>query len=170
MLSRIAVAAGVMLMPLALLVSQPAHAEVTVRFIEAEKFVDAQDFSRHNRDDVLLALQTHLEALAPRLAGKNLSIEVTQLDLAGTVEPYGRWMEMLRVLRPITSPSIELRYVLSEGGKTLRSGQAALRDFNYLSSQNRYPSGDPIRYERRMLDLWFAEEFRAELVPAKPSP
>jgi hypothetical protein len=78
-------------------------------------------------------------------------------------------MEMLRVLRPITSPSIELRYVLSEGGKTLRSGQAALRDFNYLSSQNRYPSGDPIRYERRMLDLWFAEEFRAELLPAKPA-
>jgi len=139
-----------------------ALADVEVRFIEPEKFSDASaDFSRRERAPVLDGIKAHLEKLGAQLPGKNLKFEISNIDLAGDWEPVGPRMEMIRVLRGVSSPAIELSYVLSEKGKALQSGKIRLHDMAYMSSFNRYPDSDPIRYERRMIDNWFREEFKS---------
>ena len=136
-----------------------ACATVEVRFIEPEKFADLREVGR-DRDHVLKGLSDHLHTLGDKqLPGKNLLIEVTDIDLAGEVEPYGRRMQQVRVLRSVTRPAITLHYVLSEGGRELRRGDARLSDLAYLDRFNRYFEGDDIRYEKRMLDDWFKQEF-----------
>ena len=141
-----------------------ASAAVEVRFVEPDKYSDVSDFAGvRDRDLVLKDIQAHFRELGDKqLPGKDLLIEVTDIDLAGQVEPFGRRMDMLRVLRSSGRPAIELRYVLSEGGKELRQGKARLSDLGYLDRMNRYSSGDLIRYEKRMMDDWFRQEFGSE--------
>lgn len=138
-----------------------ASAEVEVRFVGVDNYSDVGQFEHfRNRDEALDAIKTHLVALGNQyMPGKDLVIEVTDVDLAGVVEPVGRRMEMLRVLRPTGRPAIELRFVVREGGRELRSGQARLSDMSYQLGFNRYSDGDPLRYEKRMIDQWFGAEF-----------
>lgn len=144
-----------------------ASATVTVKFITPEQFADVRD-SGFARGETLAGIEAHLQTLAAAqfasaasssASGKDLLIEVTDVDRAGELEPWGRDMREVRVLRTVGRPAITLRYVLSEGGHELRRGEARLSDLSYLNRFNRYPSGDPIRFEKRMLDEWFNKEF-----------
>ncbi|WIV99827.1 DUF3016 domain-containing protein [Kinneretia aquatilis] len=145
-----------------------ALADVQVRFIEPDKFTDASsDFGRRDQEPVLKELKAHLEKLGAQLPGKDLTVEISNVDLAGGWEPVGRRMDMIRVLRGVSSPSIELSFSLSENGKVLQSGKTRLHDLNYMVGMNRYNESDPIRYERRLLDDWFREEFKTTLAAAK---
>lgn len=153
-----------------------ASAAVEVRFIEPDKFSDVDNSTTtggRRRDDVLKDIQEHLRELGDRyLPGKDLLIEVTDVDLAGIIRPLGPRMEMFRVLGAIGRPAIKLNYTLSEGGHELRKGVGALSDLDYQSGFNRYSSNDPLRYEKRMMDKWFENEFGAAPVRAtlKPEP
>ena len=140
-------------------------ATVEVKFITPENFSDVRD-SNFQRSDTLAGIKAHLQTLAATqfaadAPGKDLLIEITDIDRAGELEPWGRTMQEVRVLRTIGVPAITLRYVVSEGGHELRRGEARLSDLSYLDRLNRYPSGDPIRFEKRMLDDWFNVEFPA---------
>jgi hypothetical protein len=147
-------------MAIAVLLAASAQAEVSVKFIDPAKFSDIKDNTGFPHQEILKDIEAHLvEQAGRRLVGQDLSIEVTDVDLAGDVQPIGRRMDLLRVMRPVTSPAIELRYELREGGKVVRTGTAKLRDMSYQDSINTYPSGDPLRYERRMLDRWLDQEF-----------
>lgn len=141
-----------------------ASAAVEVRFVEPDKYSDIGDFAGYrDREEVLKEIQAHFRVLGDKLLpGKDLLIEVTDIDLAGNVEPVGRRMEMLRIMRSTGRPAMELRYTLSEGGKEIRQGKARMSDLNYLDSSNRYSSSDPIRYEKKMMDDWFRKEFAAD--------
>ncbi|WP_349744169.1 DUF3016 domain-containing protein [Roseateles cavernae] len=140
-----------------------AQAAVEVKFVEPEKFQDASE-SIIDRERTLEMLEAHLRSLAEKNvpASQKLLIEVLDLNLAGQLEPRGAMMDRIRVLRSVTWPSIELRYVLSDGQATLREGKVSLSDMNYMWGLNRYTSGEPLRYEKRMLDEWFAGEFAAD--------
>lgn len=136
-----------------------ATAAVEVRFIAPEKFIDTRD-AGSNREQLLKDLQAHLQTLGEqKLPGKDLLIEITDIDRAGEVEPTGRLMKDIRIMRSVTRPAINLRYVVSEGGRELRRGESRLSDLSYLERANRYASGDSLRYEKRMLDEWFKTEF-----------
>lgn len=139
----------------------PASAAVEVRFVGVEKYSDVGEFEHlRSRDEALHAIKAHLTALGDKyLPGKEFVVEVTDVDLAGAVEPVGRRMEMLRVLRSTGRPAMELRYVLRESGREVRSGQARLSDLAYQHGFNRYSESDPMRYEKRMIDEWFGAEF-----------
>jgi hypothetical protein len=140
-----------------------ASAVVEVRFIDAAQFSDIKDANFRRQDDYLESLQAHFKLAGEKqLPGKDLKVEVTDVDLAGRVEPYRRGVDMIRILRDMgDGPSISLRYVLSEGGVEVRHGEARLWDPGYLSGFNRYSDGDPLRYEKRMIDTWFQKEFGA---------
>lgn len=140
-----------------------ASAAVAIRFITPDQFSDVRD-SGFARAETLTGIEEHLLKLAGAQfatagPGKDLLIEVTDIDRAGELEPWGRDMREVRVLRTVGRPAITLRYVVSEGGHELRRGEARLSDLSYLDRWNRYPSGDPIRFEKRMLDDWFRREF-----------
>lgn len=142
-----------------------ASATVEVRFVEPAKYSDVRNnFGFDRSEDVLKDIQQHFRELGDKeLPGKDLLIEVTDVDLAGSIEPVGRNMEMLRVMRSTGRPAIRLRYVLRENGRDLRSAEVRLSDLSYQDGMNRYSSSDPIRYEKRMMDDWFRREFLADV-------
>lgn len=149
------------------LASAAAHADVQVNFINPEKFSDTKDNNGFRQPDVLKDIEAHLVAQAGKfLPGRNIRFDVSDVDLAGEVEPFvwrGQW---LRVMRTVTSPSIELSWEVREGDKVIQQGKTRLRDMNYQDGFNAYYSGDSLRYEKRMIDRWMQREFSPAVAAA----
>ncbi|MGY8669253.1 DUF3016 domain-containing protein [Bradyrhizobium sp. UFLA05-109] len=138
----------------ALLCPSSGVAGVKVRFINPERYTDADAYGGGSREATLAEFRAYLETLGRRLLapGQNLSIDVLDIDLAGQDEPRGRGTEV-RVMRDVTPPRIKLRYTLS-GGRRTRSGEDDLSDMNYLmNSSGRL--GGRYGYEKALLDDWF---------------
>jgi hypothetical protein len=115
-----------------------------------------------DRDSNLRELQRHLEQLGQRLpAGQTLAIEVLDVDLAGEVWP--RVGTEVRIVRGrLDWPQIELRYTLSEGGRTVASGEERVSDPSYLFGGRTVHTLGALPYEKRMLSAWFRERFEAQ--------
>ena len=130
----------------------------TVTFTHPENFKDLP-YDRAHRDTVLRGLADHFIRLAAKLpAGQELKVEVTDVDLAGEIEPTYRFSHDFRLLRGGADfPAMKLRFTLVEDGKVLASGEEIINDMAYLGRINRYFSGDPLRYEKQMVDDWFRE-------------
>ena len=134
----------------------PAHAAgtVEVRWIEPPRYADAGR-SAADRERTLQALADHLQSRGAWLpTGQTLRLEVTDVDLAGDIEPWG-WQE-LRVLRGRADwPRMTLRYALSAGGSTLKAADVQLSDMAYASRRHNQTLGA----EQHMLDQWLRTEF-----------
>lgn len=134
---------------------------VQVNFEQPERYTDAGRGAE--AEAVREALTRHLQALGRTglPAGQTLSITFTDIDLAGEARPQGRFAQELRVLRGRADwPAFSLRYRLSEGERTLATGDERLQDLAYLQ---RMPprAGDAYPYEARLLSQWFAQRFGA---------
>jgi hypothetical protein len=134
---------------------------VEIVFMQPERYIDAGDGPAEVRANLAL-LQRSLQELARQWLqpGQSLHIEVEQVDLAGRVEPALRHPQPLRVLRgDVDWPRIDLQYTLSTAATgTPTSGTASISDQAYLL----HPianTGEPLRYERRMLAQWFRQRF-----------
>jgi len=146
-----------------------AQADVKVNFVKPETFVDIKDNNGFREDEILKDIEVHLVAQAQKyLPGRDVRINVTDVDLAGNVEPFGRSATWIRVMRTVTLPSITLNYEVLEGGKVVRQGEARLRDMNYQDGFNSYFSSETLRYEKRMIDRWFEGEFRTTTAAVSP--
>jgi hypothetical protein len=146
---------GLALASMVLMSSGSAFAGVTVSFSQPENYSDLP-FAPWERKDVLDELTEHFQKLAEALPpGVDLNVEVLDIDLAGRI--HHRRANEIRVLRGGADwPIIRLRYTLTQDGKVIASGEERLRDMMYLDNlRNRYSSGDPLRYEKRMIDEWF---------------
>ena len=142
-----------------------SHAgEATVQFADPAKFTDVRDAQRRNID-VQQPLTETLQSLAKRWlpADRSLDITITDVDLAGEVEPIGPRMDMVRVMRQVTWPRIKLSYTLRDAsGAALRSAELNLTDMDYLNNHMLATSTDPMRFEKQMLSDWFRKEFAAD--------
>jgi hypothetical protein len=141
-----------------LAVAGSASAAVTVTFSHPEKFSDLP-FSPIEREQVLKDLGEHFASLSKKLpAGQDLKVEVLDVDLAGRIYPNIRGRD-LRIMRGGADwPHMRLRYTLEANGQVLRSGVDDLSDMAYQDRINRYSGGDPLRYEKQMIDDWFTEK------------
>ncbi len=142
-----------------------AHAAVSVTFTKSDQYAD-MPFTQSGKDEVLNSLRNHFEKLGAKLpAGHDLKIDVIDVDLAGTIEPArANTNADFRILRGGADwPMIKLKYVVEENGKVAKSGEARISDLNYLRGMNRYSTNEPLRYEKAMLDDWFARD----IAPAK---
>lgn len=155
--------------PLGLLaLSAAAQADVQVNFVKPDTFIDIKDNSGFRDPDVLKDIEKHLVEQAQKyLPGRDVRINVTDVDLAGQVEPIGRSWTWVRVMRTVTLPSISLNYEVRDGDKVVKQGEATLRDMNYQDGFNSYFSGENLRYEKRMIDRWFKGEFSAKVATAQ---
>ncbi len=143
-----------------LALSAGARADVTVNFVNPDKFIDIKDNTGFRDKAVLKDIESHLVEQANKyLPGRDVRINVTDVDLAGDVEPVGRQFQPVRVMRTVTLPSLWLNYEIREGDKVVKQGDVRLRDMNYQDGFNNYFSGDTLRYEKRMIDRWFQDEF-----------
>ena len=139
-----------------------AHAagSVEVQWLKPADYSDAGR-SSVDRERVMRSLGDHLQTLGKQLPdGQVLRLEVTDIDLAGEVQPFG-WHD-LRVLRGRADwPRMSLRYTLTADGRTLKSGDARLNDMGYLFGGSLGKRQDDLGHEKRMLDQWFKTEFSA---------
>lgn len=146
-----------------------AQADVQVNFVKPETFVDIKDNNGFRQDEILKDIEAHLVAQAQKhLPGRDVRINVTDVDLAGHVEPFGRSATWVRVMRTVTLPSLTLNYEVLDGGKVVQQGKAQLRDMNYQDGFISYFTSDTLRYEKRMIDRWFQDEFRTSTAAVSP--
>jgi hypothetical protein len=134
---------------------------VEVRFVDPAHYSDVRD-AHFPRADIEQPLAAHLQGLGDKLLApeEKLEIEVTDVDLAGEIEPVGPRLEQVRVMRSHTWPRMTLRYTLRDrDGTALRSAELRLSDMNYLDNARPVSAGDPLRYEKQMLSDWFRREF-----------
>lgn len=133
-----------------------ASADVTVNYIQPERFADLP-FAPWEREAVLKDLTQHFAKLGAQLPpGQNLRIDVQDIDLAGREYP-GRGARDLRVIHSngVDWPRIELHYAIESNGQVVRDGDVQLRDMAFMDRIGRYSDGDSLRYEKRMIDDWF---------------
>ena len=111
-------------------------------------------------DESMQRLGAHLQKLGNRLlpVDQVLTIEVLQLDLAGTVRG-----SQVRVLTGGADwPRMVVRYTLQAPGRPAITGEERVADMNYLrGGMTAYGDSEPLFYEKRMLSRWFRERFAA---------
>ncbi|MES2348934.1 DUF3016 domain-containing protein [Duganella sp. LjRoot269] len=144
-----------MLAAAVLLASAAAWADVSVTFVKPEEFADVPRNSI-DRDRTLKDFSDYFATLNKKLpAGQNLKVEILDIDLAGRLWPR-RTGDDIRVMNGGADwPHIHLRYTLEQNGQVLRSGDEHISNMMYQQRINRYSDGDPLRYEKQMLDEWF---------------
>jgi hypothetical protein len=137
-----------------------ASAAVTVRYVEPEHFTDLPRAS-WQRAQALDDFTKHFEKLGAALPpGRDLAIDVLDIDLAGREQPNGLGTDELRIIHGGADwPAMHLRYTLSEGGKVVASGDARLSDKGYADHINMYPASARWPYEMQMIDAWWKKTF-----------
>ena len=138
-----------------------AAGSAEVSFPNEARFTDA-GASASDRAANLAQLANHLKRLGARYLpdGKTLTVELLDVDLAGTSRPWRATGTDVRVLRGRADwPRIELRYTLSGDVQSARSGKESIADLNYLQRIGAYGPAEPLMHEKRMLDDWFRARF-----------
>lgn len=139
-----------------------ATANVTVTYDHPENFAETikeRSLSPGSASDAYLqTLRTYMEQRAARILppGDRLNIVVTNVDLAGSFEPWlGPQMQDVRIIKNIYPPRIDLRFrLLGPDGRVLRAGTRKLRDPGFLDSGIFSPTDGPLVYEKRLIDNW----------------
>lgn len=132
-----------------------ASADVTVNYIQPERFSDLP-FAPWEREAVLKDLTQHFAKLGAQLPpGQNLRIDVQDIDLAGREYPNRGPRDLRIITNGVEWPRMDLHYAIESNGQVLRSGDVQLRDMAFMDRIGRYTDGDSLRYEKRMIDDWF---------------
>lgn len=145
-------------------VSTPALASVTVEFVAPGGYSDANLQSRYGggaSPSVLHGLEAHMTRRAQQYLApaESLTIQVTDIDLAGEIEPFRRGLYDTRVLRSATWPRITLKYTLTRNGEVLREAREVISDPGYMLGTAPVGHTGNLYYEKRMLDDWFRRRF-----------
>jgi hypothetical protein len=129
---------------------------VSVTYTKPNEYSDVA-FSPYDRERVLKQFTEYFTGLDKKLpSGEQLKVEILDIDLAGRMVPRHGGVDDIRVMNGGADwPHIKLRYTLTENGQTVRSGEENLSNMMYQQRYNRYADGDPLRYEKQMLDDWF---------------
>jgi hypothetical protein len=94
-------------------------------------------------------------------AGYVLDVTVTDLDLAGEVDPIPtRSVDQVRVLKDIYFPRMTFDYRLtgSDGAVLLAEQKVELKDMQYLSNMRVTRTSEAFYSERRMVRDWFSKQ------------
>ena len=138
---------------------------IEVIFSHPENFTDAANEQRGSdfgRDGNLAELKTYLERQATALVpeGQKLTVTVTDVDLAGEIEPWrsGQGHDV-RIVKDIYSPKIDLSFKLTDAsGAVVKEGERKLRNPTFLMDIQ--PNRDePLVYEKALLKNWVRDEF-----------
>lgn len=155
----------------AAVLSGSAFAAVDVTFVEPEHYRDLKrndtTTTQRERDRIMDRLRAHIEKLGDKYLaeGETLKIEVLDIDLAGRYEPFLRGNQDGRIATRVDWPSIELRYVLTDGGQEVLSGEERIADLAYLDHAGYRSNNDTLKYEKAMLSDWFQDRIAQRKPP-----
>ena len=140
----------------------PAAATVSVSFTNPERYTDAGKYYDGQSETTQRELERYLKQLGKRYLapGQTLTVEVSDIDLAGRYEPRGPDLYEVRILRDgVDFPLVKLSYVLEAEGRILLSGEETIADRDYRFHSSTPSSSTSLSYEKRMLRDWFRVRF-----------
>ena len=142
----------------------PEHvSNVTVTFVESEKFTDVRrnEWEQNSRgllsDLAKFIQETGEHSLPPDM---HLFIKIADIKLAEDFEPWlGPSFNQTRIVKSIYPPRIVLEFRLQDaGGRVVKEGKQELTDVDYQRDDT-YLREDYLRYEKNLLRYWFRDEF-----------
>lgn len=102
-------------------------------------------------------LRTRAEARLP--PGERLDVTITDIKRAGDFEPWrGPRLRDVRVMREIYPPRISLTFTRQLADGSVTQGERQLTDLAFLSRTGRLSDTDALRYEKRLIDDWIAQD------------
>lgn len=146
----------------------PLRGPVSVSWDDPARFAELR-YSHNRREaargDWVARLATHLRTRAERRlpAGERLEVHLLDVERAGEYEPWhGMSYHDVRIYREVYPPRLRLSFRrFATDGSLLAEGERALADLAFLSQTPVANSGDPLRYEKRLIDRWLLKEFPA---------
>jgi hypothetical protein len=137
-------------------------ATVEVTWTEPDSYRDvfsAQENRKSFRARTFAALDKHFNKLAAQLpAEQRLKINVLDVDLAGDTRFGG--INRIRMVKELYFPRIKFSYQLTNAdGGELNRAEVNLKDMGFMSGSRLRYRNDSLGYEKRMLDVWFADTF-----------
>ncbi|WP_363799144.1 DUF3016 domain-containing protein [Lysobacter firmicutimachus] len=146
----------------------PEQGPVSVRWDDPAKFAEIR-YSRNRYDarrgNWVEQLAEHLRKRAQKElpAGQRLDVDITDIKRAGDYEPWhGPQFDDTRFVRDIYPPRIVLSFKRTDAdGRVVEEGQRTLRDLSFLMGPRPLSDSDPLRYEKRLIDDWLRQEFKA---------
>lgn len=145
--------------------SLPEQGPVSVRWDDPAKFSELR--GSHNRyeaerGDWVTDIATYLRKQAERKlpAGERLEVAIVDIRRAGNYEPWhGFEYRDVRIMRELYWPKIEIAVKrIGADGAVADERAYTLSDPAYLGSATRANEGDPLRYEKAMIDRWVRRE------------
>lgn len=142
--------------------AEPQAGAVTVEFLQPEKYTDAgaDSFGGYSAS-TLASLRKYIEHTVPRYlqAGQQLSIQITDIDLAGSFEPWCGPGRDVRIVRDVYPPRINLQFEWRDAdGHILGQGKKTLRNLAFQMTTVARDS-DALRYEKALINDWLATQF-----------
>ncbi len=146
---------------------------VDVRWEDPARFSEirySHNSSESRRGNWVEQLALHLRKRAQdRLpAGERLAVTILDIDRAGDFEPWrGPRFHDTRFMRDVYPPRITLAFTRTDAsGNVVAQGERTLRDSAYLMDSTTL-SGDPLKYEKRMIERWLARELPSPRVSSR---
>jgi len=117
-------------------------------------------------EDWMQRLGDYLRVRADRVLppGQQLQVTIDDITLAGSFEPWHAHARLddARFMKDIYPPRLKLHYRLTAAdGSTLREKDVRLIDMGYLQHTGLPSDTDPLRYDKRQIEDWVRQEFRA---------
>ncbi|HRO62226.1 DUF3016 domain-containing protein [Thermomonas sp.] len=144
----------------------PVFGPVSVAWSDPAKFSDLTSSGNRNaaaRGDWLVQLATYLRKRADQRIAPGNRLELTILDIqrAGRYEPWrGLSSQDTRVIRSNYAPFMVVKFrELDASGSVVAEGERRITDPAFLVGSGTLNNGDPLRYEKRMIDSWLRREF-----------
>jgi hypothetical protein len=139
---------------------------VDVVYVHPENFTDVKEAyvtTDRQRDEYLKELKENIQDEAHNYipAGQHLVLNITDVDMAGEFEQWhGPRFDEVRIVRDIYPPRVNLEFKLTDAtGKVIKQGERKITDIQFMDKPNTYFPDDPLRYEKKLLDDWFYDEF-----------
>lgn len=168
-MKRLTIANGLTASALIVLSGTAGAGELNLTWADPAKFTDivaSNGTDKSYRNSVEKALAAEFTAQADKLpVGQKMSIHVTNVDLAGEVDPIpSRAGYRVRVLKDVYYPQISLDYRITDAAGTVVKEQqgAVLKDAGFLASASNAASRQDFYYERHMIKEWFGKEILAK--------
>lgn len=94
-------------------------------------------------------------------AGERVDVEILDIQRAGQFEWMRTQNEDVRVMRDVYPPRMTLQFKRTAAdGSVIGEGERKISDLAYLQGPSPFPSSDPLRYDKRMIDTWVRREFK----------
>jgi hypothetical protein len=145
-------------------------ATVEVTWTDYDKYRDidpGEGHRKHFRENTFQSFEKHFSKLATKLPeGQVLKIEVTDIDLAGDTHDAG--ISRLRIIRDIYFPRMNFSYQLIDAnGSVMLTDDVILKDMSFMMGASLRYRQESLGYEKKMLDDWFFDTFKEQLVKNK---